>query len=355
LVVACRAVNVPATPWLHGREIELTNHAVVAIVAAMRRVVLRPFEPGDLAGAARLLAARHAAHRVHQPLLPQRYEDPAAAADELAEVWACDGASGAVALADDRVTGFLLGAPKAAAPWGPNLWVEAAGQALADAETVRDLYGLAATRWVAEGRTAHYVLVPASDRALLDAWFRLGFGLQQVHAVRPTRTGYHPPAGLTIRRAVRDDVDVLAELEIVLPAHQRSSPVFSSAPVPAYDQARAEWEQDFDDEDFTTFVAERDGRVVGSAAGCSLSVSSVHRGPARPDPAAFFAFAAVQPQARGTGVGRALGEAVIDWAANAGYDRIVTDWRSTNLLSSRAWPRLGYAETFLRLHRLIGY
>jgi GNAT superfamily N-acetyltransferase len=63
----------------------------------------------------------------------------------------------------------------------------------------------------------------------------------------------------------------------------------------------------------------------------------------------------VRPEARGTGAGRALGEAVIDWAANAGYDRIVTDWRSTNLLASRAWPRLGYAETFLRLHRLVGY
>jgi GNAT superfamily N-acetyltransferase len=253
------------------------------------------------------------------------------------------------------VTGFLLGAPKAATPWGPNLWVEAAGQALEDAETVRDLYGLAATRWVAEGRTAHYVLVPASDRALVDAWFRLGFGLQQVHAIRPTRTGYDPPAGLTIRRAVRDDLDVLAELDVLLPAYQGSSPVFSSAPVPTYDQARAEWEQDFDDEEVTTFVAERDGRVVGSAVGCSLSESTVHRGLARPEAAAFFAFAAVRPQARGRGAGRALGEAVIDWAANAGYDRIVTDWRSTNLLSSRAWPRLGYAETFLRLHRLVGY
>jgi GNAT superfamily N-acetyltransferase len=321
----------------------------------MSRVVLRPFEPGDLAAAARLLAARHAAHRAHQPLLPHRYQDPAAAADELAGAWTCEGASGAVALADDQVTGFLLGSPKAATPWGPNLWVEAAGQALEDAQAVRDLYALAAARWVAEGRTAHYVLVPASDRALLDAWFRLGFGLQQVHAIRPTRIGYDLPAGLTIRRAGRDDLDVLAKLDIMLPAHQASSPVFSSAPVPTYDQARAEWEQDFDDQEYTTLVAERDGRVVGSAAGCSLSESTVHRGLARPEAAAFFAFAAVRPEARGTGAGRALGEAVIDWAANAGYDRIVTDWRSTNLLASRAWPRLGYAETFLRLHRLVGY
>jgi hypothetical protein len=34
---------------------------------------------------------------------------------------------------------------------------------------------------------------------------------------------------------------------------------------------------------------------------------------------------------------------------------VVTDWRVTNLLASHAWPALGFAETFLRLDRLIGY
>jgi hypothetical protein len=50
-----------------------------------------------------------------------------------------------------------------------------------------------------------------------------------------------------------------------------------------------------------------------------------------------------------------LGEAVLDWIGTAGFDCAVTDWRVTNLLSSRAWPALGFTETFLRLHRLIGY
>jgi hypothetical protein len=34
---------------------------------------------------------------------------------------------------------------------------------------------------------------------------------------------------------------------------------------------------------------------------------------------------------------------------------VATDWRVTNLLASRTWPRLGFAESFLRLHRLVGY
>ena len=75
----------------------------------------------------------------------------------------------------------------------------------------------------------------------------------------------------------------------------------------------------------------------------------------RPDHAGFLGFAAVLPEARGAGVGRALGTTVLDWAAAEGYPVVVTDWRATNLLSSRTWTRLGYRPTFLRLHRRLGY
>ena len=61
------------------------------------------------------------------------------------------------------------------------------------------------------------------------------------------------------------------------------------------------------------------------------------------------------PEARGLGAGRALGEAVSAWAADEGYPSIVTDWRETNLLSSRAWRGLGYRDTFTRVHRLVGH
>ena len=54
--------------------------------------------------------------------------------------------------------------------------------------------------------------------------------------------------------------------------------------------------------------------------------------------------------ARGAGVGKALGTTVLDWAAAEGYRWVVTDWRATNLLSSRTWPQLGWRPTFLRLH-----
>lgn len=320
------------------------------------RPVFRPFETSDLAAAGRLLAERHARHRGAQPFLPPQYEDAPAAQAEIAAVWESDDASGAVAVDHGEIVGYLLAAPKSSAVWGPNIWVEAAGQAVREPEIIRDLYGFAATRWVEDGRTAHYTIVPSDDPLLIDAWFRLGFGSQHAHAVRPVAST--PPQSrprLTVRRAERADIDVLAELDLALPQHQGLSPVFSAGPTTTLEEARADWEESFDDKDFAYFVAEHQGRVIGSSVGCPLEKSSTHLGLARPVDAGFLGFAAVLPQARGHGAGRALGEAVLQWSADEGFDCVVTDWRVTNLLSSRTWPKLGFEQTFHRLHRLIGY
>jgi GNAT superfamily N-acetyltransferase len=320
----------------------------------MSRLEVHPFEPGHLDHAARLLADRQRAHRKVEPSLPAAYEAIDVARAAVEELLASE-ASGAVATRGGAAVGFLLGTPRADTSWGPNVWVEGAGHAVERAEDVRDLYALAAARWVEEGRTSHYAVVPASDPALVDAWFRLGFGQQHVHAVReaPTEPLTELPEGVEIRRPTRDDIDDLAQLELALPEHQARSPVFSPLPPPPFDEVRAEWDEDFDNPVYTTFVAVGGGRVLGSAVGCPISVSSMHRGIVCPDDAGFLGFAAVLPEARGAGIGRALGTTVLDWAATEGYRVVATDWRATNLLSSRTWPKLGWRSTFYRLHRAV--
>jgi len=319
-------------------------------------VEVRPFSGADLDDAAGLLADRQAAHRRTQPLLSGRYEDVGAARAQLEAVLATAGASGTVAYRDGSLIGYLLGAAKPSAVWGPNVWVEAAGLAVSEAEVARDLYAAAAQRWVAEGATAHYALVPAYDSALVDAWSRLAFGQQHLHAIRATAPPDRPiDDDHVIRPARRSDIPQLAALDRVLPAHQGESPVFSPAEAPTLDEAVAEWEADFDDPAYATFVAELDGNVVGSSVGTTIEKSSAHTGLARPDNAGFLGFAAVVPPARGNGLGRRLGEAVIAWAAEQGHASVVTDWRVTNLLSSRTWPKLGFTPTFVRMHRVVGY
>jgi GNAT superfamily N-acetyltransferase len=310
--------------------------------------VIRPFTADDLPAAAALLVERHTDHRAEQALLGPL--DEAAATAAISALLEMEGTSGAVAVADGSVVGYLLGTPKAGASWGPNIWVEPAGCAGAH---LPDLYAVAATAWVADGNVAHYALVPPS---LAPQWFQLGFGVQHVHAARAVGE----PVGRDhrVRRATRADIPVLARLDVTLDEHLVSSPVFSAAEVTSYHDAVTEWEGSFEDPAFAVFVAGTagpDGPVVGSAVGCDVSQSSANRGLIVPPRAALLGFVAVLPEARGLGLGRALGQAVQAWAAEEGYPVICTDWRSANLTAARTWPSLGYAQTFLRLHRLVGH
>src|ERR1700729_418249 len=229
---------------------------------------VRPFQAGDVPVAGALLAARHRAHRLSCPLLSPRYENDQAAAAQVGAAFALPGASGAVAVQGDDVAGFVLGAPKDSPVWGANVWVDAAGHAAAEPELVRDMYGLAAARWVQESRRAQYVLVPASDEGLLRAWYRLGFGQQQAHALRPPpdETPAVPPR-VAVRRARRSDLPALAALEVELPRQHSLAPTFSASPVPSYEECLAGWEEDFDDTAYATFVAEFEGVVIGSSIG----------------------------------------------------------------------------------------
>ncbi len=321
------------------------------------RPVIGPLPPEAVDDAARLLAARHAAHRATVPGLDPAYEDPAIARAAIEALLAADGSTAAMATRDGRLIGYLIGTPRAPS-WGPNVWVEGAGHALApgEVEVLRDLYASLAGGWVTAGITSHYAVVPAYDRALVETWSRVGFGQQHTHAIleapRPDERWTIPPE-ILIRPAARSDIAALGRLDLVLEGHQRESPVFSRVAMTSVEDAVNDWEEGFDDPRFTTFVAEHDGLVVGSAVACSIVESSEHHGIVRPDRAGFLGFAAVVPEARGLGAGRALGEAVLGWARDAGYQTVVTDWRETNLLSSRAWPRLGFRPTFHRMFRAI--
>lgn len=324
----------------------------------MTRTEIRELTAEHLDDAAALLAGRHRAHRRAEPALDDRHEEPAVARAALESELAAPAAAGVVAFRGAHVVGYLVGGQKDPGVWGANVWVEAAGHAAAPGQpdVIRELYAAIAGRWVDEGRTNHHVLVPATDAGLVAAWFSLDFGQQLVHAIReaPPRGGIVPRGELTVRRATRSDIPVIAELELVLPRHLAGSPAFSRLAIQSLDEVTAGLEEDFDDPAFTYLLAEHDGRVVGDAIACSLEVSSSYLGPNRPRESAFLGYAAVFPEARGLGAGRLLGEAVLSWAADQGYPRVVTDWRSTNLEADRAWRGLGFRPSFRRLHRLIG-
>ena len=318
----------------------------------MARLELASFREEHLRPSAHLLAARHERHRATEPLLP-------AVADFVTQIegdWSRAGASGAVALADGQVVGYVIGLAGEDDARGRHVHVGAAGHAAADAELVRDLYAVAAAEWVDAGHARHTVVVPASDAGLVEAWFRLGFGQQQAFAVRETAGARAGGARVPIRLGALADLDRTLPLLPAIGDHQGRSPVFSGVAPPSEEQLRADWEAFLAEPGVVYFVAERDGRPVGHAvvAPAEAPDSKYRRGDLMtPRGAAELAIAATAPDVRGSGAGLALTDAALAWAREQGYETIVTDWRVTNLLSSRFWPRRGFRPTFLRLYRSI--
>jgi GNAT superfamily N-acetyltransferase len=295
----------------------------------------RPFADEDVDAAAAFLARRHARHRKAEPLLPAE-PDLRGAVEEL---WREPGASGAVS-----ESGYLLGAPLEDPVWGPNVWVQLAGHAVDEPEAGRDLYALAAQRWVNEGNMRHYVIVPAHDAPLLDAWSRLGFGQQHAVGLREVPAEAAWPEG--VRPARPDDEDALVAIAPVLSDHQAQAPVFGPGRVD-WDEADLRRKIVEDTAAGDIFVAERDGSIAGALYMAERD-ADLHR-----PRCAFLAWAAVAADARGGGLGVALTGAALAWAGSRGHAVIAADWRVTNLLASRFWPARGFRTTHLRLYRSI--
>jgi ribosomal protein S18 acetylase RimI-like enzyme len=305
------------------------------------KATIVPFSAAHLDGAAALLAERHARHRAAEPLLPDATDFRA----QIEREWETDGAGGAAAVDGGEVVGYLIG-QRREDPIGPHVWSHLAGQALREPELVRDLYRLAAKRWVEDGLTRHFVFVPALPD-LVDPWFRLSFGASAALAARETAPQEAVDVGVTIRPSTPDDLLESARLDRRLWLHLRESPSFSDMPVEDEDRFVDEWRTTWDEPQYTHFVADRGGEIVGHVL--------LYR---RPEgdlrvPPGSIANALTEPGVRGSGVGVALTAHVLAWAYEHGYSTMITDWRMTNLEASRFWPKRGFRETFLRLYRSI--
>ena len=307
----------------------------------MARPEIVPFADEHLDHAATLLAERHARHRAAEQLLPDTVDFREQISRERED------GSGVVAVACGAVVGYLLGRRRED-EIGPHAWSDVAGHAVRETELVRDLYGAAAARWVEAGLTRHFVSVPALPE-LVDPWFRLSFGASAALAMRETAPFPASESDVVIRDGQPADTEAAARLELAIVESMLPSPSFSYREPQSLEAEMEEWGVVWKEPDsHKLFVAERHGRVVGHLL--------LWRRPPDlrvPVDGIDLTGASTEPALRGSGIGLALTHHAIAWAHEHGYPTMTTDWRMTNLLASRFWPRRGFHETFLRLYRSI--
>jgi GNAT superfamily N-acetyltransferase len=317
-----------------------------------------PFNASMLPEAGALFALRHQRLRATHPELPVAFEAPDAARPVVEAAWKREQADGVAAVRDGRLLGYLIGRLVIDPLWGRTAWVRFAGCALApdqDPEIVRDLYAALGEKWVAWGCFAHFALMPAADPALLDRWFALSFGIEQVHAIAdleaPNLSPRPDPPGVTIRPATPEDRGHLEELSDVIWRHLVGPPVWGIH-LPERDPGeRVEWGDLVEDPKMRLWLAFCDGRLAG-VQGYDWEEAD-RLDPLLPERCAGHAVAGTREWARGRGIARALWRHAAAHARSAGWRYCKTDWRSTNLTASRVWPRLGFRPVAYRLVRRI--
>lgn len=321
----------------------------------MPMVKLNAFIPDHLESAAVLLAQRHAADRRAASLLPVRFDQPANALSALEDLRRRR-TGGLTAFDGEQLQGYLIGAADESALMGRTVWFAPESYALApdaEPELLRILYAGQAGHWVEQGYFNHYALAPARS-VLLDAWLSLGFAYQQAYGLLELSEveDVAPPAGLVLRTARPEDGPALAAMAHFTAAHQTRSPVFAPGPPEYFDELREGYAGLVqNDETAAVWVALMDGDLIG--------VQAYYAAPAAgnnflsDDGWIELAAANIHPDWRGRGIGLALTAAGLGWARGQGYAVCLTDWRVTNLLAARFWPRRGFTPVYYRLERRI--
>ncbi len=297
----------------------------------------------DLDAAAALLEKRHARHRAYLPMLADIH-----ARNVVEHAWIEASGSLAARDSDGQVRGYLLWHLRETETWGRFVWVDRADHASDDPEVTRDLYARAAQAWVDDGIVKHAIVVPAVAEDL-HPWERLGFARMQVSALQQLLGDDRPPDP-RVRPAGPDEIETAVRpFAAVIWEHQAASPTFTGLTTPTWDELRADWLETLAEDGIIHLVAEEDGQAVGHAL-----VYPADDELGWPTCTARLAVVAVLPDHRGRGIGRALTEAALAAAHEAGHTHVETDWRITNLLASRTWPAMGFRPAFHRLWRVVG-
>lgn len=310
--------------------------------------------------AAELLALRHQRCRKKQPGLPARFEQPDACRVAIEALRSREWADGVAAIKDGRLLGFLIGEMVLDELWGRSGWVRYAGCALApdqDAELVRDLYAALGARWIKFGCYNHFAQIPPQEEALVWQWFTLCFGIEQVYALMDMERFESKPVrelpGVEIRRATTEDSEHFRTMSDVIWRVLVKGPVWSIHLPERQALHHRQYGELVDEPEGTLWIALSEGEPAGYQAYYPEETSDDNL--MVPDQCAELGIAGTVERYRGAGIGTAMTQTGLSHIKAEGYRYCFTDWRSTNLLASRFWPRRGFEPVMYRLSRRIDF
>jgi GNAT superfamily N-acetyltransferase len=294
-----------------------------------------PFQEKQSEDAAALACARYRAQRQQVPLLPARFENADNILPRIRDL--ASQAPGVAAFRGGRLAGYLLGfvIPEfrgKRSAYSPE-WANAAD--MEDSRRIyEEMYSHLSTRWVADGCAIHLVSILAHDRAGLQGWHWLGFGLDAADGVRDLSSVPGLSVDVEIRRAGPEDAGQAVSLLEALRRHLMAAPTFLFRSERSDITQQKEW-------------LGNPGNALWLACQGSEVVACLGQGPASPkasiliddEKTTSIVSAFTREDVRGGGIATALLNRALDWGRTQGYERCAVDWEPMNILASRFWLR----------------
>lgn len=307
-----------------------------------------PFENAHIESAALLVADRYMKHREVFPMLPQEYTMVDHTRTLIRKEFDRPFSMGYAAVENDHVVSFMLGYELQSGLYSRSGWVQLAGHG-GSLDHYPQLYALLADEWVRDGCFAHAVMVPAPDRDMLNLWFDLGFGKEQAYAIRSLEAVQLTDSiEIDVRRATAADEAIARAISDTVAGYQTGSPVFG--PTTRHDLADLadSYAEVMTDDDYTFWLGIKDGEVIAYHIYEASNPSLIS-----PEHSVELPSAGTLTTQRGQGIGTQMCQYCFSWAKEQGFDYVVADWRTTNLLASNFWRKVGFEPVAYRLARRI--
>lgn len=312
-----------------------------------------PFHEDFVEASAQLIVDHYRSLRELDPDLPEEWKDTkvrAAAIDATSRA-----GPGVAALYDGELVGFLLSrldlggrVPDGAWPSAASLGGARRARIRIDqhaatsqraTDIYRQMYAQLAKKFLERGCFQHAVSATSCDRTVVESWFGLGFGMDQVLGTRDVSPLSGINQSMKVRRAESGDLDGLVSLATDLQAFHVASPIFYPLFLDAA-AAKESFTVGLADDRGGIWVVKEEGELLGMMQAGGGGRTSV--GSARPASGVTIGMASVAPSAHRSGVGTVILAEVLKWARETGYERCTVEWSAANLISGRFWSSRGF-------------
>lgn len=193
------------------------------------------------------------------------------------------------------------------------------------------MYTYLASQWITNNCFTHLISILACDKELIDTFSWLGFGYAVVDTLRDVNDIHVPMADVKIRRATRNDLDVIVSLDHELSSYLEGPPIFMTT----LRRGREYHNKWLSKSQHGLWLALYKEQVVAFMKICPINEDYL----ITDEKTIWIQGAYTKTHLRRKGIGTALLKQALAWARSEGYTKCAVDFETDNVLASAFWLR----------------